>query len=72
MKRAVLVLMIVVFALVTVIPAFAMPQDFHGVTIPQVGEMEAGSMKAGMLLHYAPLNAGRVRVSSSSGVNSGF
>ena len=36
MKRSILVLMIVVFALVSVVPAFAMPQDFHGVTVPQV------------------------------------
>jgi hypothetical protein len=38
MKRAVLVLTIVVFALVTVIPAFAMSQDFHGVIMPNTVE----------------------------------
>jgi hypothetical protein len=36
MKRAILVLMVVVFALVTVVPTFALSQDFHGVTVPQV------------------------------------
>ena len=36
MKRVMLVLMIVVFALVTVVPAFAMPQDFHGIVVPQI------------------------------------
>ena len=40
MKRAVLVLMIVVFALVTVVPAFAMPQDFHGIIAPGSDEMK--------------------------------
>ena len=36
MKRAILVLMVVVFALVTVVPTFALSQDFHGVTVPQL------------------------------------
>ena len=36
MKRAILVLMVVVFALVTVVPTFALSQDFHGVTVPQI------------------------------------
>ena len=40
MKRAILVLMIVVFALVIVVPTFALSQDFHGLGVPQVGEMK--------------------------------
>jgi hypothetical protein len=36
MKRSILVLMLVVFALVTVVPTFALSQDFHGIGVPQV------------------------------------
>jgi hypothetical protein len=40
MKRAILVLMVVVFALVTVVPTFAMSQDFHGIIMEQSDEMK--------------------------------
>ena len=39
MKRAILVLMIVVFALVTVVPTFALSQDFHGLGMSQTDEL---------------------------------
>src|SRR5215207_4857567 len=40
MKRAILVLMIVVFALVIVVPTFALSQDFHGIGVPQTIVLE--------------------------------
>jgi hypothetical protein len=42
MKRAILVLMVVVFALVTVVPTFALSQDFHGIGVPQVVDPNDG------------------------------
>lgn len=56
MKRAILVLMLVVFALVTVVPTFALSQDFHGVTVPQTDEMKAGVIWDGSIV----LEEGRI------------
>ena len=63
MKRAILVLMIVVFALVTVVPTFALSQDFHGITVPQIidpndgiGVPQVVDPNDGIIVDYASLN----------------